>query len=164
MAHAPAATMSLTTRPPIDDPETHAIFGAAIAVHRKMGRGFLEHVYYPCLAIEFQRSSIPFEREVVVRPHYDGLALPVVFRLDFVCFASIVVEVKALPKITPREEAQLMNYLKATKLHRGVILNFGDDLLGKRRIVWDLPIEQDPLRHRTNLTPPSRLKSDSAED
>jgi GxxExxY protein len=137
---------------PLDDPETYAIFGAAIAVHRNMGRGFLEHVYRPCLAIEFARRNIPFEREVALSVSYDGTPLPVSFRVDFVCFGAIVVEVKALPALTAREQAQLMNYLKASRMHRGVLLNFGSEVLGKQRLVWALPATADPLRREPRVT------------
>lgn len=145
--------MSTSIRTPINDPEMYAIFGAAINVHRKMGRGFLEHVYAPCLAIELQRQGVPFEREVTLRIHYDGIPLPVSFRVDFVCFGSIVVEIKALPRLTGREEAQAINYLKAANMHRCALLNFGEDVLGKKRIVWNLPPELDPLRRGSPIEP-----------
>lgn len=141
----------------MNDPETYAIFGAAIEVHREMGRGFLEPVYRACLAIELQRRSIPYEREVCLRVAYDGITLPLSFRSDFVCFNSIVVEVKALPELRPRDTAQMMNYLKASGLHRGVLLNFGSSVLGKQRVVWNLPIEADPLgRGRPDGDPDDR--------
>ena len=89
MRRALGLGMTIINRPPIDDPETYAIFGAGITVHRKMGRGFLEHVYAPCLAIELQRQGIPFEQEVALPVQYDGIPLPVSFRVDFVCFGSI---------------------------------------------------------------------------
>jgi GxxExxY protein len=135
-----------STRTELVDPQTYSIFGAAIEVHRKMGRGFLEQVYFQCLEIEFQRRSIPYEREVSLPVRYDGILLPVSFRVDFVCYESIVVEVKALSAITGREEAQVLNYLRASGMRRGVLLNFGTDLLGKHRYVWRLPFEQDPMR------------------
>jgi GxxExxY protein len=131
-----------------NDPDTYAIFGAGIAVHQTMGRGFLEQVYRACLAIEFQRRKIPFEREVILPVAYDGIPLPVAFRADFVCFSSVIVEVKALPTITSREQAQVMNYQKAAGIHRAVLLNFGSDVLGKRRYVWNLPPDQDPLKKK----------------
>ena len=149
---APRVVMNTTARAPFNDPQTHAIFGAAIAVHRKMGRGFLEHVYPPCLAIEFQRRKIPFEQEVLLPVAYDGIPLPVSFRVDFVCFGSVIVEVKALPSLTAREQAQLMNYLKASGMHRGLLLNFGSDVLGKQRVVWNLPLTGDPLADRERTT------------
>lgn len=150
MSRALVTRMTNLNRPPIDDPETHAILGAGITVHRKMGRGFLEHVYAPCLAIELQRHGIPFEQEVALPVQYDEIPLPVSFRVDFVCYGSIIVEVKALPRLTSREEAQLMNYLKAANMHRGLLLNFGEEVLGKKRIVWNLPLDVDPL-HRAGI-------------
>jgi GxxExxY protein len=138
-------------RPPMNDPETYEIFGAAIEVHRAMGRGFLEHVYHPCLAIEFRRRNIPFEQQVILPVAYDGIPLPISFRVDFICYGAVIVEVKALPTITSREQSQVMNYLKASGLTRGVILNFGGDVLGKRRVVWNLPNDVDPLRQRDEM-------------
>jgi GxxExxY protein len=132
----------------LDDPETHAIIGAAIAVHRTMGRGLLEHVYHHCLAIEFQRQGIPYEKEVLLPITYDGVPLPVAFRADFVCYGSIIVELKALPTLSSREEAQLLNNLKAANMQRGLLLNFGSEVLGKKRRVWGLSPHADPMNSR----------------
>jgi GxxExxY protein len=103
-------------------------------------------VYASCLAIEFHRRKIPFEREVALQVTYDGVPLPVSFRADFVCYGAVLIEVKALAQLTAREEAQAINYLKASGLHRAVVLNFGSEVLGKRRLVWRLPTDLDPLR------------------
>ena len=64
--------------------------------HKKMGRGFLEEVYPECLAIEFHRRSIPFNREVRLPVRYDSILLPVHFKVDFICFDEVLVEIKAL--------------------------------------------------------------------
>jgi GxxExxY protein len=138
--------MSGTTddRRPFDDAETGAILGVAFDVHFKMGRGFLEPIYRECMAIEFRRREIPYVREVAMPVYYDGILLPLHFRADFVCYGSVVVEVKALPNLTAREEAQLMNYLRAARMQRGLILNFGSDRLQLRRRVWNLAA--DPLK------------------
>src|SRR5687768_14736390 len=130
---------------PLNDPQTQAIIDAAIDVHRKMGRGFLEAVYPECLAIEFHRRGIPFNREVRLPVRYDGILLPVHFRVDFICFETVLIEVKALAIITTREHAQVMNYLRASGLHRGLLLNFGADVLATRRFVWELPKQADTL-------------------
>ncbi len=153
MRRAPGPCVMIPDRPPVEDPETHAIIGAAIAVHRTMGRGFLEHVYHHCLAIEFQRQRIPYEKEVLLPITYDGVPLPVAFRADFVCYESIIVELKALPTLSSREEAQLLNNLKAANMHRGVLLNFGSEVLGKKRRVWGLPQSADPMRSRAQIEP-----------
>jgi GxxExxY protein len=133
-------------RAPFPDPETGAIIGAGIAVHRLMGRGFLEPVYRAALAIEFARRQIPFEREVHLPVSYDGIPLPCSYRVDFICYESVLVEVKALSAITPRERSQILNYLRASNLHRGLLLNFGTATLQTQRLVWGL--EDDPWQKR----------------
>ncbi len=130
---------------PLSDPQTQAIIDAAVDVHRKMGRGFLEAVYPECLAIEFHRRRIPFVREVRLPVHYDGIMLPVPFRADFVCFNEVLIEVKALAVVTTREHAQVMSYLRASGLRRALLLNFGADFLATKRFVWGLPERPDPL-------------------
>ena len=135
------------SREPFQDEQTGAIIGAGIEVHTKMGRGFRESAYPECLAIEFLRRGIPFAREVALSVSYDGIPLASHFRVDFICYESVIVEVKALSALTPREMAQLMNYLRASGLKRGLLLNFGAGTLETRRLVWGL--EDDPLKDRT---------------
>jgi GxxExxY protein len=142
-----------STRQPFRDEQTGTIIGAGIVVHTKMGRGFLEPVYSECLVIEFKRQGIPFEREVALSVSYDGILLPSHFRVDFICYESVVVEVKALAGLTPREMSQMMNYLRASDLHRGLLLNFGAATLETRRIVWGL--EDDPLMRCRSVIQPS---------
>jgi len=141
--NAAASRMTMPLREPFQNDETGAIIGAGIQVHRIMGRGFLEPVYPECLAIEFQRRGIPFVREAVLPVWYDGIPLPVHYRVDFICYDAVLVEVKALSAIGPREAAQVMNYLRASRLQRALLLNFGADKLETRRFVWDLA--NDPL-------------------
>lgn len=118
------------------DPETYAIIGAAMAVHRELGCGFLEPVYQAALPIEFGRRNIPFAAQVPLEIRYAGVLLPVSYRVDFVCWQDVVVEVKALAAITGREESQLLNYLRASGIHRGLLLNFGASSLDYKRLVW----------------------------
>ena len=115
------------------DPRTHEIIGAAMEVHRVLGRGFLEPVYHAALCIEFPKRNVPFAHEVEVPIVYKGQPLNTVYRADFVCFGEIVVEVKALDQLTGIEESQIINYLKATKFKTGLLLNFGAASLEYKR-------------------------------
>ena len=118
------------------DPDTYAIIGAAMAVHSELGCGFLEAVYKSALPIEFERRGVLFKPEVGLPITYKGVVLPVSYRVDFVCATGVVVEVKALDALTNRETSQLLNYLKASKIRRGLLINFGADSLQHKRLVW----------------------------
>jgi GxxExxY protein len=107
------------------DPQTHAIIGAAIEVHRHLGQGFLESVYQEAVALELTERSIPFDREVELPIYYKGQVLACGYRADFVCFGEIILELKAIRELSEREHAQILNYLKATGFSRGLLLNFG---------------------------------------
>jgi GxxExxY protein len=117
------------------DPRTHAIIGAAMEVHRRLGCGFLEAMYQEALAVEMSVHGIPFEREVELPVYYRGGKLSVAYRADFVCFGSVVVELKALGKFGGVEESQLINYLKSSGLEVGLLLNFGAKSLEYHRAV-----------------------------
>jgi len=118
------------------DPQTYAIIGAAMEVHTQMGHGFLEGVYQEALAIEFSMRSIPFERESEISITYKGEPLACKYRADFVCFGEVIVELKALSALTSVEEAQVLNYLKATGYQRALLINFGAPSLHTRRFVF----------------------------
>ncbi len=105
-------------------------------VHRELGRGFVELVYQTALALEFQDRGIPFKAEVALPIRYKGMLLTCVYRADFVCFEEIIVETKAISKLTNSDDAQLINQLKATGLHRGRLLNFGSASLEHKRLVF----------------------------
>ncbi len=120
-------------RGPENDPRTFAIIGAAMEVHRELGPGFLEAVYQEALALELKRAEVPFEREPEVPVQYKGQRLDTRYRPDFICFDGIVVELKAVKAITPVEEAQAINYLKATGYPVALLLNFGSASLQQRR-------------------------------
>ncbi len=123
------------------DPRTYAIIGAAMEVHNEMGRGFLEPVYQCAFEAEMRLRELPFEREKPVPVYYKGIQLACGYRIDFLCYGSVIVEAKALPALTSREESQLLNYLKATRLHVGLLINFGTDSLEWKRMVWG---KEDP--------------------
>jgi len=118
------------------DPQTYAIIGAAMEIHRTLGHGFLEAVYQEAAVIEFPLRQIPFEREVLFEIHYKGTLLNTRYRADFVCFGNIIVEFKAQSQLTSADEAQLLNYLKATGYHRGLLINFGASSLEYKRMVF----------------------------
>jgi GxxExxY protein len=109
----------------IRDPQTYAIIGAAMEVHRVLGCGFLEPVYQEALAKEFLFRGIAFRREIELPVIYKGELLAVKYKPDFICYDAVVVELKALDKLSGKEKAQMINYLKATALERGLLLNFG---------------------------------------
>ena len=129
----------------IKDPETYAIIGAAMEVHRVLGCGFVESAYQEALAIELQRRNIPFLREAALEMEYKGQKLNTTFRADFICFRRVIVELKALSKLGPIEDSQLMNYLKVSGLPVGLLLNFGIRSLESKRMVgvsnYGLPSE-----------------------
>jgi GxxExxY protein len=118
------------------DPQTYAIIGAAMEIHRQLGHGFLEPIYQDAAVIEFPLQQIPFEREVTLPIKYKNIILPSRYRADYVCFSDIIVEFKALARLTSVEEAQVLNYLKATGFRRGLLLNFGASSLQYKRLVW----------------------------
>ncbi len=120
----------------IRDPRTYAIIGAAMEVHRQLGRGFLEAVYQEALALEFVARAISFQREVELPVFYRGHRLATSYRADFVSLDNIIVEVKALTKLGGMEEAQILNYLKATGFELGLLLDFGSSSLEYRRFVF----------------------------
>ena len=105
--------------------ETYAIRGAIFEVYREMGSGFLEPVYQECLEKEFDRRKLPYLRKCVLKLTYKEEVLLQIYKPDFLCFGKIIVELKAVKEIAPKHEAQLMNYLKATGLKLGLLVNFG---------------------------------------
>ncbi len=115
--------------------EAYEIFGAAIEVHKELGAGFLEAVYQEALAIEFQKQGIPFEREKQLNIFYKGIELKKSYIADFVCYGNIIVETKAIKEISNSDQAQALNYLKATGFELALLINFGSKLLQKKRVI-----------------------------
>ncbi|MBA3762175.1 MAG: GxxExxY protein [Chthoniobacterales bacterium] len=118
------------------DQETFAIIGAGMEVHRELGHGFMEVVYQTALALEFQERGIPFKAEIALPIRYKGKLLTCSYRADFLCCETIIVETKAISKLTSSDHAQLINELKATGCHRGLLLNFGAPSLEHKRLLF----------------------------
>ncbi len=105
--------------------ESYAIQGAIFDVYKEMGCGFLEAVYQECLDKELSKRDIPFQPQVELQLNYKGEKLNQTYKPDFICYDKIVVEIKAVKELTSEHKAQLLNYLKATGLELGLLVNFG---------------------------------------
>jgi len=105
--------------------EVYAIVGAAMQVKDFLGSGYLEAVYQEAMGIELDAAAIPYESQRPLRIRYKDRFLQKEYIADFVCYGRVVVEIKAIDRLTPRDEAQLLNYLKTTGMRVGVLINFG---------------------------------------
>ncbi len=105
--------------------ECYKIQGAIFEVYREIGTGFLEAVYQECLEKEFINESISFVSQHELELFYKGEILKQKYKPDFICYDKIIIELKAVKEITSEHQAQVINYLKATKLQLGMIVNFG---------------------------------------
>ena len=115
---------------------TYQIIGAAMEVHKILGNGFLEYVYEEALCYELKSRNIQFERQKDVDLYYKDLLIPKQYRPDLLVEGKVIVENKAMSGMTEVDEAQLLNYLKATKMRVGMLINFGTPHLEyKRRIL-----------------------------
>jgi GxxExxY protein len=106
--------------------EVYAVVGAAIEVHRELNSGFLESVYQEAMAMELRDRQIRFAALQPLQISYKGRQLEKFFVADLICLEAVLVELKAMDRLSGKEEAQILNYLKATGLRVGLIINFGD--------------------------------------
>jgi len=107
--------------------EVYAIIGAAIEVHKELGAGFLESVYEEAMVLESAKKQIPCKTQVKIPIQYKGNKLNKEFIADYIGYEKIVVEFKCITKLTKIEEAQIINYLKATEMKVGILINFGSN-------------------------------------
>lgn len=105
--------------------EVYAVVGAAIEVHRELGPGFLEAIYQEAMEVELSTRGIPFDAQKPIQVRYKDQILNKKYVADLICFDLIIVELKTLNRLSGNEQAQILNYLKATGFKVGVLINFG---------------------------------------
>lgn len=116
--------------------ESYKIIGACMEVHKELGSGFFEAVYQEALEKEFKMQNIPFEREYEINIYYKDELLKKKYFADFICYNKILIELKALSALAGEHEAQVLNYLKATNYKLGLLINFGEQSLIYKRLVY----------------------------
>jgi GxxExxY protein len=112
--------------------EGYDVMGAAFEVYNALGSGFLEEVYQQALEIEFENRFIPFLPQQQIKLRYKERVLKKTYQADLVAFGTIIIELKAVSFLAPEHMAQLMNYLKASRLTVGYLINFGSH----HRLEW----------------------------
>jgi len=115
--------------------EAFKIIGCCMEVHRELGKGHDEVIYKDALEIEFNRQGIPFKREQEYKLTYKGVVLPHKYFADFVVLDKIILEAKAIEALTDSHIKQTLNYLAASKLKLGLLVNFGEDSLNYKRVI-----------------------------
>ena len=114
---------------------SYEIIGACMEVHKKLGSGFLESVYAEALELEFKKVDIPYEREKKLPVFYDNQPLKKYFKADFVCFDSIILELKSTKFLIDADRQQTLNNVRATNFKLGLLINFGTPSLTYKRII-----------------------------
>jgi GxxExxY protein len=136
--------------------EVYAIVGAAMDVYNDLGPGFLENVYQEAMEIEVVERNIPSKAIQEIHIKYKGRPLKKFYIADLICYDKVIVKIKAMDKLTLREEGQLINYLKATGMKVGVLINFGHyPSLEWKRLVYT----KEPLSH-----PAARMLREDSKD
>ena len=131
--------------PPVRDPRTARILAAYFGVYRTLGWGFLESVYVKALAVELSDQGAKVTAEVPIHVHYKARVVGE-YRADLIVDGAVIVEVKAADALTPSHRAQLLNYLKATDIELGMLLNFGPRPAYERLIFSNSKKTPRPLR------------------
>ena len=115
--------------------EYYKIVGLCMEVHKHLNGGLLEIVYKDALEYEFKLAKIPYEKEKLLNINYKDTVLAKHYIADFICYSNIILELKALSDLTSEHESQLINYLKATNLPLGILINLGKPSLEYKRII-----------------------------
>ncbi len=115
---------------------TYNIIGIAMRIHRELGSGFLEAVYEEALIAEFNENNISYRNQIPLEIHYKSTRLKKKYRADFVIDGKVLVEIKKTKDLTKIDEMQMINYLKASNLKVGLLLNFGMGSLQWKRIIY----------------------------
>jgi GxxExxY protein len=123
--------------------EVFKLIGLCMEVHRELGKGHDEAIYKDALVVELQRAKIPFQRERKYEVNYKGVILPHSYFADFVPWVKIIFEAKAVEALTDAHVKQVLNYLAASKLELGLLVNFGADSLEWKRVVLSRPKPQE---------------------
>lgn len=105
--------------------ESYRIIGACFEVYNEKGSGFTEPIYQECMELELGMQTIPFQAQTPLSLTYKGLPLRQRFQPDFICFANVIVEIKAVSALTDEHRSQVLNYLNATGYRLGLLVNFG---------------------------------------
>lgn len=136
--------------------ETFKIIGLCMEVHRELGKGHDEVIYKDALEIECQRNGLPYIRERKHEVEYKGIVLPHFYHSDFIMFDKILFEGKASERLCDAHFKQTLNYLAASKLKLGLLVNFGEDSLAWKRVIRS---ETTPIESLDFKNPRQSVKS-----
>ena len=134
-----------TTTPDVPDPLTYKVIGAYFGVYRALGWGFLESVYHRAMAVELQHAGLRSASEVLIPVYHRGVLVGE-YRADLIVERALVIEVKTVTQFEPAHRAQLLNYLKATSIEKGLLLNFGPRSAFERLILTNDRKTPKPLQ------------------
>jgi GxxExxY protein len=115
--------------------ECYQIIGICMKIHSILGKGFKEIVYKDAMEVEFKKVNIPYKREQRFNIQYTDVTLAHKFDADFFVFDSIILEVKAVSELRADNFKQTLNYLKASEVKLGILINFGEDKLKFKRVI-----------------------------
>ncbi len=128
--------------------EVYQLTGLCMEIHRELGKGYDEVIYKDALVIEFGRAGVQFDREKKYEVSYKDVVLPHKYFADFVVGDSILLEAKACEKLSDAHVKQVMNYLAASRLQLGLLVNFGSNSLEWKRVILDHPGQDPPKDFR----------------